>query len=201
MSNPNTRKSCVVPKCNNTTINSPEKLFFIVPKEVKMRKKWTKAMKRLDPFGDKSTVYCCEDHFDIENDMENYIKYKLVGGRIKLKQSIVPHKFKCQQGKEDKPQRFAIQKRNSLEYFEKLLNKDETSMLEKPVEIFVVSCEDEIVIKDPLSFGNNDQCLEILKRSKGVQVNLKAKGVHKSTMTVNKCLKKKRNIKFSPDAV
>lgn len=65
MSNPNTRKSCVVPKCKNTTTNSPDKLFFIVPKDVKMRKKWIKAMKRLDPFGDKSTVYCCEDHFDV----------------------------------------------------------------------------------------------------------------------------------------
>lgn len=34
-------------------------------------------------------------------------------------------------------------------------------MLEKPEEIFVVSCEDEIEIEDPLSFGNYDQCLEI----------------------------------------
>lgn len=34
-----------------------------------------------------------------------------------------------------------------------------------------------------------------------MQVNLKAKGVHKSTMTVNKYLKKKRKIICSPDAV
>lgn len=72
--------------------------------------------------------------------MENYTKYKLVGGRIKLKQGIVPHKFKCQQEKEDKPQRSAVQKRNRIEYFEKLLNKDEISALEKPEEIFVASC-------------------------------------------------------------
>lgn len=121
--------------------------------------------------------------------MENYTKYKLVGGRIiTLKQGIVPHKFECQQEKEDKPQRSAVQKRNRIEYFEKLLNKDETSMLEKSEKIFVVSCEDEIVIENPLSFGiNNDKSLEISKKSKGVLVNLKAKGVHKSTMTVNKC--------------
>ena len=73
MSNPNTRKSCVVPKCKNTTTNSPEKLFFIVPKDVKMRKKWIKAMKRLDPFGGKSTVYCCEDHFDVSVVIEFYV--------------------------------------------------------------------------------------------------------------------------------
>lgn len=65
MSNPNTRKSCVVPKCTNTTTSAPEKLFFLVPMDVQMRKKWIKAMKRLDPFGDKSKVYGCEDYFDV----------------------------------------------------------------------------------------------------------------------------------------
>ncbi|XP_046959887.1 uncharacterized protein LOC124529968 [Vanessa cardui] len=199
MSNPNTRKSCVVPKCVNTTINSPEKLFFIVPKDIEMRKKWIKAMRRLDPFGDKSTVYCCEDHFDIENDMENYTKYKLVGGRIKLKQGIVPHKFKCQQQKEDeKPQRPAVEKLRRIEYYEKQLKQDVTSALEKHVkteEIFVASSEAEIKTEDPLSSVNNDQRLEITKKNKAVQVNLKVyepKLVHKSTMTENKYLKKKR---------
>ncbi|CAH2088944.1 unnamed protein product [Euphydryas editha] len=98
--------------------------------------------------------------------MENYTKYKLVGGRIKLKQGIVPHKCKCQQEKEDKPKRSAVQRRNRVEYFEKLLNKDETLTLEKPEEIFVVSCEDEIVIEDPLSFA---------KKKKSVFRNIKKK--------------------------
>ncbi|KAK4886054.1 hypothetical protein RN001_002325 [Aquatica leii] len=88
MSNPQTRKSCVVPKCMNTTTNAPEKLFFVVPSNAQMRKKWIQVMKRVDPFGAKSCVYCCEDHFDIEKDMENYVKYKLVGGRIKLKKGV-----------------------------------------------------------------------------------------------------------------
>lgn len=64
MSNPRTRKSCAVPKCVNTTINAPEKLFFIVPFNLEMRKKWVQAMKR-EPLGIKSCVYCCEDHFDV----------------------------------------------------------------------------------------------------------------------------------------
>ncbi|XP_026745457.1 uncharacterized protein LOC113506818 isoform X4 [Trichoplusia ni] len=98
MSNPNTRKSCVVPKCKNTTTNSPDNFFFIVPKDVKMRKKWIKAMKRLDPFGDNSTVYCCEDHFNLESDMENYIRYKIMGSvkRIKMNPNCVPTRFSCQ---------------------------------------------------------------------------------------------------------
>lgn len=29
--------------------------------------------------------------------MENYIKYKLVGGQLRLKKDVVPHKFSCQE--------------------------------------------------------------------------------------------------------
>ncbi|CAB3224917.1 unnamed protein product [Arctia plantaginis] len=65
--------------------------------------------------------------------------------------------------KKDKPERSAVQKRDRIKYFEKLLNKDETSTLdaaEKPEEIFLACCVDEIVLEDPLSFETNDQCLE-----------------------------------------
>lgn len=65
MWNSNTRKSCVVPKYKSTTTKTSEKLFILVPMDIKIRKKWLNAMKRLDPFGDKSKVYCCEDHFDV----------------------------------------------------------------------------------------------------------------------------------------
>ena len=54
--------------CQNVQIQPrlrQKSCFFLVPMEVKMRKKWIKAMKRVDPFGDKSKVYCCEDHFDV----------------------------------------------------------------------------------------------------------------------------------------
>ena len=69
MSNPLTRKSCVVPKCSNTATNAPEKLFFLVPFEPKSRKKWMQTMKRANPPGAKSCVYCCEDHFDVSTYM------------------------------------------------------------------------------------------------------------------------------------
>ncbi|RVE53269.1 hypothetical protein evm_002102 [Chilo suppressalis] len=161
-------------------------------------------MKRLDPFGEKSKVYCCEDHFDIENDMENYIKYKLVGGRIKLKNGIVPHKFKCQQEHKDKPERSAVKKHDRIKYFEKLLNKDEIPKLdltEKPEEILLACCPDETGLEDPLSFANNDQPLVISKKNKGVQANLKDKGVHKSTMTDGKYFEKVGKIISDPEKV
>lgn len=34
--------------------------------------------------------------FQIENDMENYVKFKLMGGNLQLKKSAAPHKFSCQ---------------------------------------------------------------------------------------------------------
>ena len=30
-----------------------------------MRKRWLRAMERVDSFGDKIIVYCCEDYFDV----------------------------------------------------------------------------------------------------------------------------------------
>ncbi|VVC95133.1 unnamed protein product [Leptidea sinapis] len=155
MSNPNTRKSCAVPLCKSTTVNAPEKLFFVVPMDFQMRQKWIKAMKRLYPFGAKSKVFCCEDHFDIENDMENYIKYKLVGGRIKLKKGILPHKFKCQQECNDKPKKSAAKKPNEIKYFEEILCNDVEAIPstsdapKKPEEVFVACYEDDTVMEDP----------------------------------------------------
>ncbi|XP_028161151.1 uncharacterized protein LOC114353378 isoform X2 [Ostrinia furnacalis] len=32
----------------------------------------------------------------LKEDMENYIKYNLVGGQLKLKKGVLPHKFECQ---------------------------------------------------------------------------------------------------------
>ncbi|XP_063532777.1 uncharacterized protein LOC134743315 [Cydia strobilella] len=91
---------CLVPKCTNTTINTPEKLFFDVPRDVEVRKRWCKLMKKgkLRP---KTTFHCCEDHFNVEEDTENYIQYSImkeqgVKVHLKLKKGIVPHKFKCQ---------------------------------------------------------------------------------------------------------
>lgn len=91
-------KYCIVPICTNTTFRTPDKLFFNVPSDPKLRKKWYAVVKRdvKTPFSAQATRHCCEDHFDVEEDMENYIKHKLVGGKVKLKKGVLPHKFDCQ---------------------------------------------------------------------------------------------------------
>ncbi|XP_031345566.1 uncharacterized protein LOC116172484 [Photinus pyralis] len=59
---------------------------------------WFKAARRDMPKS-KSTFYCCEDHFNLEEDIENFVRYKLMGGKIILKQTVVPHRFDCQPDK------------------------------------------------------------------------------------------------------
>ncbi|KAJ8910400.1 hypothetical protein NQ315_011364, partial [Exocentrus adspersus] len=77
------------------TINAPNKLFVMLPSEYSRKLKWFKAAKRDMP-KTKSIFYCCEDHFNLEQGMENYMRFKLMGGNIKLKSDIVPHIFDCQ---------------------------------------------------------------------------------------------------------
>lgn len=58
-------KYCIVPKCTNTTITAPDKRYFTVPKDKKIRAKWCKVMKRKESLSEKSVRYCCEDHFNV----------------------------------------------------------------------------------------------------------------------------------------
>lgn len=61
-------KYCVVPFCKNTTVTNPGKLFISLPKDEKIRKKWNRAAKRSkwrNQISSLSSVYICEDHFDV----------------------------------------------------------------------------------------------------------------------------------------
>lgn len=58
-------KYCIVPQCKNTATKTPEKLFFQLPMDPKIRKKWTNVIRRAHPLGQKTIAYCCEDHFDV----------------------------------------------------------------------------------------------------------------------------------------
>ncbi|KAI4460443.1 thap domain [Holotrichia oblita] len=58
-------KYCAVPMCQSSTVNSPDKKFITIPRDVTRRKKWFTAMGRYKPLADKTTGYCCCDHFDV----------------------------------------------------------------------------------------------------------------------------------------
>ncbi len=53
------------PNCANTTIKTAEKLFFNVPKDPTARNFWLRVSHRLDKPSEKSVLFCCEDHFDV----------------------------------------------------------------------------------------------------------------------------------------
>lgn len=97
LSNQNVYKFCFVPGCKNTTITAPNKVFLSVPNEPVKRKAWCEAAgcpgKSL-----RAGSHACEDHFDLQQDIENYMWWKITGGNKRLKKDVVP--------------RFAIQNNN-----------------------------------------------------------------------------------------
>ncbi|KAK2578408.1 hypothetical protein KPH14_012740 [Odynerus spinipes] len=60
----------------------------------KFKKKYS-TVRRVNPKS-SSNYFCCENHFDLAEDMENYLYYKMMGGPAKVKKTAVPHKFECQ---------------------------------------------------------------------------------------------------------
>ncbi|KAJ8981026.1 hypothetical protein NQ317_007848 [Molorchus minor] len=90
-------KTCIVPECKNTSTTTPDKLFISLPSDQKIRREWQRAMHRSDYVSDKGSRYCCADHFNVEEDIENYMYIKLMKtGKIRIKSGVVPHIFDCQ---------------------------------------------------------------------------------------------------------
>ncbi|XP_069363463.1 zinc finger protein 845-like [Maniola hyperantus] len=96
---------CIVRECKNTSIKTPGKLWIRVPREINIRNTWLRLAQR-DPesLSTTSQIHFCEDHFDLENDMENYTQYKIMGSvkRIQMKPGCVPSKFVIQSYKKRK---------------------------------------------------------------------------------------------------
>ncbi|XP_018577676.1 uncharacterized protein LOC108915988 [Anoplophora glabripennis] len=83
-------KSCLVPKCKNNSLNSV-KIFIHAPSNKNSCAEWFNICGRKIP---KNTTgyYCCEDHFNMHEDCENWSAYKLFRSKIKMKKCTVPHK-------------------------------------------------------------------------------------------------------------
>ncbi|XP_046976564.1 uncharacterized protein LOC124542681 isoform X2 [Vanessa cardui] len=90
-------KYCIVPQCESSTIKTPDKLFIHVPRKEQMRKKWLQLARRDVNVASDSRMYFCEDHFDLPNDMENYMQYHVMGfvTQIQMKPDTLPSKFHC----------------------------------------------------------------------------------------------------------
>ncbi|XP_072162427.1 uncharacterized protein [Bemisia tabaci] len=69
---------CFVPSCKNTSLSTPDKIFFSVPYGV-LRKEWCGAVGRSpNSLSEKTHRKCCEDHFNLEKDVTNWYEYKII---------------------------------------------------------------------------------------------------------------------------
>ncbi|CAH1174069.1 unnamed protein product [Phaedon cochleariae] len=84
-------KRCFVPTCENTSENNKNKLFILLPSKPEIRKKWFTSIN--GKYITKTDLYACEDHFDLKNDMKNWVEYKLLAKRMFMKESAVPRFF------------------------------------------------------------------------------------------------------------
>ncbi|XP_060882127.1 uncharacterized protein LOC132953807 [Metopolophium dirhodum] len=168
-------KYCFVSKCTNTSTKCPNKRFLSVPYDAKRRLLWFKVARRNDTAKSKTHHDCCEDHFVLEDDLDNYIQFKLMGASIlKLKKNIVPHIFDCQV---DRKQALTSNPRplHSKRIRKNIIDtaiQNQSCMTEEHIDTVIPDAE--IIIED---FQQSDkQTKEI-----GIQVNLNSKTVPKST--------------------
>ncbi|XP_053622785.1 zinc finger protein ZFP2-like isoform X2 [Plodia interpunctella] len=69
--------------------------------DVDMKKKWCEAVHK--DMASFTRLYCCEDHFDLEQDTSNYMAYKIMNLQenkktlLRLRKGVVPHIFACQE--------------------------------------------------------------------------------------------------------
>ncbi|XP_045766484.1 DNA ligase 1-like isoform X2 [Maniola jurtina] len=126
-------KYCIVPECKSTTTRTPDKLFFSIPTG-ETRGRWCEAAGRVPPKYKPLSLmcnrFCCEDHFDLEKDMENYLQWKLMGRKgtkkLILKQGVLPHKFACR----DEPTP-AVKEKRRKKLIEEILEEDRQKELKE----------------------------------------------------------------------
>ncbi|CAG9762781.1 unnamed protein product [Ceutorhynchus assimilis] len=86
-------KTCFVRGCLSNSEGFPTKVLITIPRNENRRRAWFEAARQ--PYiTNNSTRYCCEDHFNVPDDFENYMRFRFMGGPIFVKKHVVPHKFK-----------------------------------------------------------------------------------------------------------
>ncbi|XP_046383514.1 uncharacterized protein LOC124154497 [Ischnura elegans] len=113
------KEYCFVPMCTSTIKSTPDKVFVNVPIKPDLRKKWLLAARRdlkKMPLSASTHLRCCADHFNLEEDAENYMYWKMMGGPLRMKKTVTPHIFECQHRNSPiSPDRPVLRKRKILE--------------------------------------------------------------------------------------
>ncbi|KAG6440553.1 hypothetical protein O3G_MSEX001304 [Manduca sexta] len=204
---------CAVPLCHNTCIKTPSKLFIHVPQSQNLRVKWLQLARR-DPtsVSPKSSIYFCEDHFDLPNDMENYMEYSIMGSvsAIRMKPSCLPSRFECQPDRlkrtaKSVPRPVAV-KRQRASLIQEILVQTET--VDTPSTSNIGTGDSQVMDeKSDLFEMNQNKSTQVCPESENkiVQVNFKpkyrSKGLqttsfskHKTTSTADSDDQNKKNL-------
>lgn len=117
--------------------------------------------------------------------MENYLKYKLVGGILKLKKGVIPHKFHCQKNTKEIILKPAYVRKRRKGCFGKVLSKDipTSSSIQEPEFVDCGRIKTEI---EPTTLPSDipiRKCVNMSKLNKCIQVNIKVKTHNASTNT------------------
>ncbi|KAF2895971.1 hypothetical protein ILUMI_10202 [Ignelater luminosus] len=157
-------KYCAVPECTNTSLKTPNKIFISIPKDNKKRISWQRAMRRAQFLSPKSHKYCCEDHFNLKEDVENYRYFTMMKDvPVRLKPGVVPHIFDCQ--KEGTTVRTAPSRAASLKKrLQSISTEDDftiqkTHYLEDDKLDTTEDCDDITIKEEPLEIKT---CVEVI---------------------------------------
>ena len=92
--------------------------------------------------------------------MANYPKFKLMGGQLKLKKGVLPHKFDCQKNTKVTVlvELSAYKKQKQIQTFERVLNKNISPENVSEVPIEFIKCEPSVsndaTETDPIEFDH-----------------------------------------------
>ncbi|VEN55235.1 unnamed protein product [Callosobruchus maculatus] len=179
MSNSKSYRYCFVPLCTNTTKKTPGKVFFNVPQDENRRNKWFQAAHRDIPPKTKTKFFCCEDHFDLKDDMYGYIYYTLMGGRAMTKIDVVPHKFDCQPNRKRQTiPHPAEEKRRRQQLIEELLSESSKNVQmvnsQKPnIDTVSANTNENIDVDSAPSNVPSDQKVMMKNEMAAIEQNMK----------------------------
>ncbi|KAH9642797.1 hypothetical protein HF086_012291 [Spodoptera exigua] len=176
-------KWCTVPECKNTSIKTPEKIFVSVPTNPKRRKMWLQLARR-DPKNvlSHTNIFMCEDHFDMEQDTTNYLKYKMgFSQKILLRDEAVPTKFHCQEDRKRRlspeagPSREAFLKRQRRSLVTECLESQSTTETEvESIQQLDNIIQDAVMLEETSKTQEKEISTEtIITLEKSVQVTTK----------------------------
>ncbi|KAF9412224.1 hypothetical protein HW555_009209, partial [Spodoptera exigua] len=183
---PNSREKCFLENGagHMTWMTShAKKIFVSVPTNPKRRKMWLQLARR-DPKNvlSHTNIFMCEDHFDMEQDTTNYLKYKMgFSQKILLRDEAVPTKFHCQEDRKRRlspeagPSREAFLKRQRRSLVTECLESQSTTETEvESIQQLDNIIQDAVMLEETSKTQEKETSTEtIITLEKSVQVTTK----------------------------